>query len=1008
MGKVILVGAVAIQLVLWGTAAGGAERKQETGGGAIRLGPDASGPSDRFPSEAAAGSISLWFARFPEMADVVLFVYGKAERGRARGLWLVREDRLCFYFMGWPDDLHVQVPGGVTAYQWHHAVATYDGTNARLYYDGKLLGSVATHINTAPAGKYFIGRNLTEDGREFRGEIDDVQIFARELSAEEIRSQSTQEVGKRKEIERHFVRPQLDFQEIVFAVRQADTDGHWYANFGCNIVDPNRKYYHDGGRLCCLNLATGAVRVLLADPQGGVRDPQVHYDGRRILFAYRPGGQPHYHLYEINADGTGLRQLTDGPYDDVEPTYMPNGDILFCSSRCNRWVPCYFTQVATLHRCNADGQEIRPLSANTEHENTPWPLPDGRILYQRWEYVDRSQVGYHHLWTMNPDGTGQMIYFGNLHPDTVIIDAKPIPGTRNVVASFSPGHGRTEHAGRIAVVDPGLGPDALDRVQFLTREATFRDPHPLSDNAFLVASGTTLYLLDARGGLAPLYELAVEWRSERMLVHEPRPLVPRPREPIHPERVDRAQATGRVVLEDVYAGRNMEGVKRGEIKRLLVLEILPKPYNMFSGMEPLSYGGTFLLERVLGTVPVEADGSAHVELPALRPLFFVALDENELAVKRMQSFLTVQPGETVSCVGCHDRRVETPRPGRPLLALQRGASRIESLSGIPEVFDFPRDIQPILDRHCVACHDYDASPRGGPMAGGIILSGDRGPAYSHSFYMLTIAGQFSDGRNLRKSNYPPRAIGSAASPVLKLLDGRHYGAQLSGHEQRMIRLWIDSGSVYPGTYAALGTGMIGDYSRGLDRRDLQWPSMQAAREVLQRRCATCHQGSLALPDSPSDDRNLVPWGEGPMNQLAAGRSQRKNPLFRFNRHLVYNLSRPEKSLQLLAPLARAMGGYGLCTPPSDPQGNPVFADDQDPDYQKLLAAIRVAREHLERIKRFDMAGFQPCEEYVRELQRYAILPAALSPGDSVDVYHTDQAYWQTFWCRPATRDSSNH
>ena len=158
-------------------------------------------------------------------------------------------------------------------------------------------------------------------------------------------------------------------------------------------------------------------------------------------------------------DGSGLRQLTDGPYDDIEPAYLPDGGIVFVSSRCRRWVNCWLTQVAVLHRCDADGSNLRALSANVEHDNTPWPLPDGRVLYQRWEYVDRSQVDYHHLWTANPDGTAQMVYYGNLHPGIVMIDAKPIPGTPKVVAIFSPGHGHREHDGAITVVDPRYGPD---------------------------------------------------------------------------------------------------------------------------------------------------------------------------------------------------------------------------------------------------------------------------------------------------------------------------------------------------------------------------------------------------------------------------------------------------------------------------------------------------------------------------------------------------------------------
>jgi Tol biopolymer transport system component len=203
-------------------------------------------------------------------------------------------------------------------------------------------------------------------------------------------------------------------------------------------------------------------------------------------------------LYTIERDGTGLTQLTSGGYDDIEPAWLPDGGIVFVSSRCRRWVNCWLTQVATVHRCDADGRNIRPLSANLEHDNTPWPMPDGRVLYTRWEYVDRSQVDYHHLWTMNPDGTGQAVYFGNLHPPDLYIDAKPIPGTDEILFINSPGHGLKEHIGRVALVHARQGPDYLPALRNISGNG-FRDPYPLSENAFLVARGRDLVLMDREG-----------------------------------------------------------------------------------------------------------------------------------------------------------------------------------------------------------------------------------------------------------------------------------------------------------------------------------------------------------------------------------------------------------------------------------------------------------------------------------------------------------------------------
>ena len=795
-----------------------------------------------------------------------------------------------------------------------------------------------------------------------------------------------------KLLEQSLAGPMAGADELIFACRQLNYDPHWYANFGYYAENAERKAYRAMGRLCKLNLRTAQVTVLLDDPQGAVRDPQVHYDGKKIIFSYRKGGSQNYHLYEINADGTGLKQLTDGPYDDIEPTYMPDGSIIFCSSRCNRWVNCWLTQVAILYRCDANGDNIRPISSNSEHENTPWPLPDGRVLYQRWEYVDRSQVHYHHLWTTNPDGTRQMVYYGNMHPGIVMIDAKPIGGTEKVVAVFSPGHGRKEHDGQITTVTPKVGPDEQSSARLISKTKNYRDPYPFSEDCFVVAQGTRLLVMNGRGETNEIYRLPAELAEAGVQCHEPRPLRPRPRERVIPPRVDLKQTTGRLILTDIYYGRRMEGVKRGEIKKLLVLETLPMPIHYTGGMEPVSYGGTFTLERILGTVPVEPDGSAYMEVPALRSLFFVALDENNYSVKRMQSFLTVMPGETTGCVGCHEQRTRTPlNRGRGTLeATRRPPSKITHIGGIPDLFDFPRDIQPILDKHCLRCHDYEASEESGPRAGGVILSGDHGPVYSHSYYTLTMRRQFVDGRNQPKSNLAPRSIGTSASELMKKFDGSHYNVKATPGELDMIRYWIESGAPYPGTYAALGCGMIGAYAENKqDQSDRQWPSTMSAAEAIRRRCVECHDKSLPLPLALSDNRNVPPW-QGQPGYVA--------------RHLVFNLTRPAKSLILLAPLSSQAGGYSLCKPRGE-DAKPdetvtVFADTNDPDYQKILTLCVAGKKHLDEIKRFDMPDFRPRHAYVREMKRYGILPKDTAADTRIDVYAIDRAYWRSLWYKP--------
>ncbi len=787
--------------------------------------------------------------------------------------------------------------------------------------------------------------------------------------------------------------PMSDVEEIVFAVRVPGSD-HWYVNFGYYSA-PVREYppqrapdgvklppaFKDGGRLCTYHLRRKALKVLIDDVKGAVRDPQVHYDGKKIVFSYRPGGEACYHLYEINADGTGLVQLTGGPHNDIEPTYLPDGGIMFCSDRCNRFVNCWWSHVATLYRCKADGSGIRMISTNIEHDNTPWVLPDGRVLYMRWEYVDRNQNVFHHLWTTNPDGTAQMVYFGNQRPGYAMLDAKPIPGSENVVVSFSPGHGRPEHAGYVTSVDPRLGPDDWAAVKRISRGSpSFRDPYAFSDDCFLVAINGEIRVMDRRGRTETVFALPA--KDSRLYVHEPRPLRRREREPAIPSRVDPSQRTGRLVLTNIYEGRNMAGVKRGEVKELLVLEQLPKPVSFSGGMWPISIGGTFTLARILGTVPVEPDGSAYMEVPALRSLFFVALDEDGLSVKRMHSFLTVQPGETTGCVGCHEKRViPPPSDVDRLMALDGAPATVRPIEGMPDVFDFPRDIQPILDRHCVSCHNPDR------FEGRVDLCGDHTPLFSQGYWTVTQFGLAVDARNEPRGSFPPRSVGSSASPIMKMIGGSHHDAKLSRREHDMIRLWIESSAPYPGTYAALGSGMT----------PVAFPE-----ETMARRCASCHERPPKGNRRIGKHRHYQFGPAGPprplvhtfmdLQRIRATMGYYKYGDGRTPQSLC-NLTRPAKSLLLRAPLAKEAGGLGLCK-------TSVFADREDKDYQAILSAIRKASERLAHDRRFDMPGFRPNDYYLHQMQRYGILPKDLKATDPVDPYETDRAYWKSFWYRP--------
>ncbi len=829
------------------------------------------------------------------------------------------------------------------------------------------LGKVATLVLEIPAGTVVQGTNLLsitlEDGSWF---------FYDYLALREKNEPLPQVTSD--ELLREFRDPQTgpmsDVKEILFVVRKPGEDPHWYANFGYYAQDENTFPFPlgSGAEMQILNVETGDVRTIFKDEHGSMRDPQIHYDGQKLVFSYLPAGKRHFNLYEINLDGTGLKQLTFGDWDDIEPTYMPDGDIIFCSSRSKRWVQCWLTSVATLHRCGPNGEDVHEVSANIEQDNTPWMLPNGQVIYMRWEYVDRSQVHYHHLWTMNPDGSRQSVFYGNFHPEIVMLGAKPIPNSEKVVATFSPGHGIREHYGDITVVDPKRGPDDLKGAVSISGHYEHCDPWAFSENAFLAGRFSRLELIDGEGFTQTLYALPENLGREGFWIHEPRPILTRERERIIPDQTDRELTTGRLVLADIYDGRRMKDVPRGSIKELLVLESMPEPIHYSGGMDQISVGGTFTLERIVGTVPVAPDGSASMELPALRSYLFVAMDHDDKPVKRMHSFTSVMPGETTTCIGCHEPRTQTPdtkSDASLFKRLARSPAKPKPVDGVPEVFDFPRDIQPILDKHCVSCHNFDR------MDAGINLSGDWTPMYTASYLTLSYRKLLGDNRNRPQSDFKPYEIGSSASKLLKLIDEKHEGVELTEAERKIVRLWLDVGANYAGTYAANGPGLIGwYYLNELKRNDLAWPETTAMSDTIVRRCDSCHtqEKRMRIAHTMSEDGN------------------------RYNRHFIYNLSNVEKSPILTAPLSEAAGGRGICEKKS---GQPVFAGKDDADYRTIQAGIQRGRDYiLHESNRFSMKPFVANWPYTREMIRYGVLPPDHDLKQPIDPYETDRKYWQ--------------
>ncbi|MGQ9590162.1 MAG: HzsA-related protein, partial [Planctomycetota bacterium] len=603
-----------------------------------------------------------------------------------------------------------------------------------------------------------------------------------------------------------------------------------------------------------------AARELTAGklPPGSYQHPEVSFDGRKILFAYcraettPPDRETHldrfYHLYEMESDGSGLRQLTDGPYDDFSPKYLPGGRILFVSTRrggfhrCGRG-PC---PVYTLAACEGDGSDPRPISYHETHEWDPAVLPDGRIVYTRWDYVDRHAVFYEQLWTARPDGSDPRIFYGNATLNPVgVWEARPVPGTRRVIATAAAHHAMT--AGSIIAIDAGRGVDGLAPIERLTPDALFpesevpvarlgpgewyapdgvrerpeipeeaqrwpghcyRSPYPLSERCFLVAYSYERLIGEPDPNPAHMFGIYLADRfGNRELLHRdpeisslwPVPLAPRPKPPALPSELERAaQGEGTFLVQDV--SRAWPPLEPGSIRRLRIVQVVPKS-TPHANDPPVGLPNASPGKQVLGTVPVEPDGSAYFRAPAGIPLAFQALDERGEAVQIMRSVTYLQPGELQACIGCHERRVEAPPPRAPLAAA-REPSAIEPGPDGSKPLSYPRLVQPVLDARCVSCHGPEKAE------GGVVLTGEPSGRYTVSYLALAPRVSYSDwaGRpgDFRAINSEPVTrpgfFGAKGSPLATLLREGHHDVQLADEDWERLVTWMDANALFYGTF----------------------------------------------------------------------------------------------------------------------------------------------------------------------------------------------------------------
>lgn len=617
----------------------------------------------------------------------------------------------------------------------------------------------------------------------------------------------------------------------------------------------HERSFSPGAALCRLDLDSGRVTSLLSDSDGVIRDPDVSWDGRHILFSWKKSDrEDDYHLYEMAVGDGSVKQLTHGlGFADYEGVYLPNDDIVFNSTRCVQTVDCWWTEVSNLYTCDRNGRYLRRLAFDQVHDNFPTVMPDGRVIYTRWEYSDRGQLFVQGLFQMNADGTNQAEFYGNnsWFP-TSLLHARGIPGTQKVVATFSGHH--TLQVGKLGIVDPVKGRQENSGTQLIApvRETPaeridywgqdgdlYQYPYPLSETEFVATCAPFGWARSP--ALFKIYWVAADGRREvlaadpEVCCNQPVPLAARPKPPVRPSQVDYRKTTGTCFLQDIYFGPGLAGVPRGSIKKLRAIALEYRAagvgwsYNKGPAGDalvstPISIGnGSWDAKVILGEATVHPDGSAFFTLPARKAIYFQAIDEKGRAVQTMRSWLTLQPGESVSCIGCHESKNDAPptSSGGTVMAMKAGPQELMRFHGPARGFSYAKEIQPILDRSCIGCHNDTGKwrERLGRAASLVSLKPQEdvrtvsansiGVEIKPAFSLLATPAV----ENLAKRQWSASYL-AMVRPAVDKLEGHDY---LAGASDSMVN-WINAQSeppmMAPGAAGAIRSSLLPELAEG--------------------------------------------------------------------------------------------------------------------------------------------------------------------------------------------------
>ena len=827
----------------------------------------------------------------------------------------------------------------------------------------------------------------------------EIAVFAEPMTVAKLAELSTPTDEKSQRaaaLRKDLLAGKLGFRDILLVKRKPLNISHVYVY--------HVEGYRPGGGLYIFtpDETGGKLKCIFDAGEGMITTASLSYDAKEVVFALRRGGHvasnpvahiedisqypdeaSNYHIFRINIDGTGLTQLTHGTYNNLDPSWLPDGGIAFISDRKPAYAYCYVVTSPVLYRMERDGSKQKRLSSNYLMDFTPSVIENGRIIYTRWEYVDRAACPIQSLWTINPDGTGLAGFYGNrvLSPGT-FMDAQPVPGTKRVIATATNHNGPCR--GGIVEIDPAKGANARESVRNLTPEidiyahrigggpygngmldtgirGAYEKPFAIDENHFLVSKGGIIQLRDFDANAASL--LATK---DGMGFYSPQPIRPRPAPPVlvghfmdHtaklPEDGSVSGNWATLYMQDVYNGLEPQ-VKRGEIKQIAIVQEVEKsthtPQNnkrpdghglrniaVFGFQFPLvSCGATYAPKKVWGFADVAPDGSAAFRVPSEVPIYFLALDAEGRAIQRMRTFTHLMPGEVQGCIGCHaDRNSVTPKSADALVKRIAPQELRKPAWGV-KGFSYTEVVQGVFDRHCISCHNERQQPAN------VDLTGDMTDFFNVSYDILCRTGTQGE-KDWVKHGSPSGAIYDKVrgmSPYVEWL------WTINGSETNILeiepRRW---GSPASKLAKIIASGHLD--KDGKPRVNV--PDEDRRRVFLWMDLNIPYYGTSSSDHKTElGSRRMMPLDlDATLHEVATRRcvSCHKEGV---PRKFYTRVMKPEKNNFLLAPLAKEAGGTQKC-------GKAVFAATDDPDYQKILRTFTPVHELLKQRPRPDMAGY---------------------------------------------------